>query len=328
MRTAFVKLPGHPDKACDLVAEAIVDEYVRRDPETRIRLAVTGGRGALFVCGDVKTAADFDVASVVRRTIGSLGIAADLEPFVSIEPVAPEQAPLVASGILSPVTVTGYATTETPERVPVPVAMARRIAKALEEKRQRDESWFWLGPDGGVFASCANGTPLLVSVLVEHGVTSIEEVRANVTDLVKEVAPDATVRVNELGANEARGLGLAIGASGRDVSAYGSLLPSAAGGIGLEPAHAEKAGTWLARDAARRLVESGANAALVHLTWHPGEKIPAKIHARDERGKDLSKLIDRDSLSLDRAMKDWWRPGLCAEAARWGFAGEAGLPWE
>src|SRR5690349_18557812 len=91
MRTALKRLPGHPDEACDLVAEAIVDEYMRRDPASRVRVSVSGGRGVMFVAGDVLSQADFDVSALVKRTLGSLGITDDVEPFVSLEPVTSER---------------------------------------------------------------------------------------------------------------------------------------------------------------------------------------------------------------------------------------------
>ena len=97
--------------------------------------------------------------------------------------------------------------------------------------------------------------------------------------------------------------------------------------MGLDVRHAEKAGAWLTRRAARDLVLKGAKAAMVTATYVPGEKLPSKLAARDERGKDLSSSLDISKLSLDR-VAEWWRPNLCSDAARWGFVGETGLPWE
>src|SRR5579859_6780199 len=118
MRSARIKLPGHPDSVCDIVAEALVDEYLRRDPQTRIDVSVSGGHGALFIAGDVASSADFDAAALVSRTLGSLGVMDEVEPFVSLEAVVAEQLPSFSCGAELPVTVVGYATSETPELVP------------------------------------------------------------------------------------------------------------------------------------------------------------------------------------------------------------------
>lgn len=322
MNSARIRLPGHPDAACDLVAEAIVDEYARRDPSARLALSVTGGRGALFVSGDVKSSADFDVGQVIGRALGALGIASGIEPFVSLEHVVGERAALFVQGAESPIVVTGYATDETPDMVPRSCELARRIARMLEEKRTTDEDWFWLGADGEVFVGDR------ISIRVEHGSKPLSDVRDEITRLVAEIAEGKGVRVNELGADESRGLANVMGASGREIHPYGFFLPSTPSGIGFDPSRPEKAGAWLVRRAARDLVRRGARAALVRATYAPGERMPSRISARDEKGKDASNGIARDALVLDRAVTEWQRPNLSADAARWGFAGTPGLPWE
>lgn len=327
MNSARVRLPGHPDAVCDLVAEAIVDEYTRRDPATRIAVNVMGGRGALFVAGDVCSTADFDVSQVISRTLGSLGVLSEHEPFIAIEPVAAERASVFGNGVESPVTVTGYATQETVEMVPHAVSLARRIAKALENKRHSDERWFWLGADGEVFVR-ATDKDAAVSIRVEHGSCALAEVRAAIEELARSIDPKLTIRINEFGADEARGLENVMGASGRETAPYGYALPACPMFLGKDIVQFEKAGSWLARAAARDLVSRGARAALVTSLYAPGDRVPTVIRARDERGKDLHRDIRPESLSLDRVRSDWWRPNLCVDAARWGFAGEAGMPWE
>lgn len=324
-----MRLPGHPDKACDLVAEAIVDEYLKRDPQSRLRVQVSGGRGAIFVHGDVMSVADFDVSALVQRTLGAVGPAQPLEPFVALEQVPPDAAVRDLGGAVLPTMAVGYACDETPEYLPKTVYLARRIAKALEDKRQGDESWFWLGADGEVAVTADGSEPDAVSVLLEHGNEPLESVRPKVEALARGYAASVRVRVNEFGPCEARGLANVSGASGRGGAAYGWPLPAVDSGIGCDLRHPGKAGAWLARAAAVGLVKSGqARACLVSLKYLPGEVRPALAAARDEKGRDLADRLDRASLALDRVAKDWWRPGLNADAARWGFAGEAGLPWE
>ena len=322
MNPARIRLPGHPDAACDMVAEAIVDEYMRRDPDTRIALSVIGGRGALFVAGDVISAADFDVAQIIQRTLGTIGIGTELEPFVSLEPVVGERATLFRNGAEAPVVVIGYATRETEEMIPTSLVLAKTIVKELDLRRRTDEVWFWLGADGEVHVGER------ISIRVEHSAKPIEDVRREISALVEKIAPRHDVRVNELGSDEVRGIGNVMGASGRDIHPYGSALPSTPSSIGLDISRAEKAGAWLARAAARNLVTRGAQAALVRVTYLPGERMPAHLEARDEKGRDLSRELARESLALDRVTHEWRCSNLCADASRWGFAGELDLPWE
>ena len=329
MRSARMKLPGHPDKACDLVAEAIVDEYLKRDPESRLQLQVSGGRGALFVNGDVFSTADFDVAALIQRTLGAAGSLQPLEPFVALEQIPLDAASRSLDGSTLPIMVVGYACDETSEFLPKPLYLAKRIAKALEDKRRGDEAWFWLGSDGEVKVTADGSEPDSIFIQIEHGTEPLESVRQKIEGLVREFSQTAKIRVNEFGPCETRGLAGLTGASGREQSAYGLPLPAVDVRIGCDIRHPGKAGAWLARAAALSLVRSGrARAVLVNLKYLPGEGRPAAISARDEKGRDISGLIDRGSVALDRVAKDWWRPGLNADAARWGFAGEAGLPWE
>ncbi|MBU2509369.1 hypothetical protein KKE33_03260 [Patescibacteria group bacterium] len=328
MRSATVRLPGHPDQACDLVAEAIIDEYLRRDPNSRIRLSVSGGRGVIFVSGDVVSQADFDVSDLIKRTLGSLGITDEVEPLISLEPVTSERIVSARLSSESLVIITGYATLETPDGIPATTSLARRVAKRLHEKREVDPEWFWLGPDAEVTVVAEKTKPSRVIINIEHSSESLDIVRSRIISELADMAPGTIFETNITGPNERRGLTLASGASGRTPNVYGSLIPLPSEYIGHDPFSVEKAGAWLTRQAALKLVNKGACAVLVQAAYLPGDFKPAFLKARDERGNDLSADINLDDLSLDRVMRDWWRTGLNLDAARWGFAGQAGLPWE
>ncbi len=328
MRTACVRLPGHPDHACDMVAEAIVDEYVRRDPQSRLRVNVVGGRGVMFVSGDILSTADFDVSALVKRTISSLGVTDEVEPFVSLEAVSAERVAAVRLPADSPTTVTGYATAETPSMLPETVALARRLARVIYEAREQNPEWFWLGPDAEVVVLSERRRPERVRVNVEHGTEPLESVRKRLCERLQLEAPGVRIEVNPVGAQERRGLSVVSGASGQGSSVYGSFVPGGYSGIGRDPSSIEKAGTWLVRAAARRAVAAGARSALVQATYFPEETQPHFLSILDEQGRNISASVPLETLSLDRVMKEWWRPGLSSDAARWGFAGEPGLPWE
>lgn len=328
MRTATVRLPGHPDQACDMVAEAIVDEYVRRDPESRLRVNVVGGRGVMFVSGDILSQADFDVAALVRRTLGAIGVTDDVEPFVSLEPVSSERIAAFRLPSEIPTTVTGYATAETDLFLPAPVALARKIAKELHEAREQDAEWFWLGPDSEVTVIAKDHAPSRIVVMVEHANEPLASVRQRIADRLRPLIGEVLLEVNPTGPRERRGLAGASGASGRGPSVYGSFLPAFPTCIGRDPSSVEKAGAWLLRSAAISAVRAGARSVLIQATYSPEEMRPFALMARDERGRDITSSIPLEALSLDRVIKEWWRPGLNLDAATWGFAGQTGMPWE
>lgn len=327
MRLISRRLPGHPDEICDLVAETIVDEYQRRDPTSRIRVSVHGGRGVMFVSGDTLSQADFDVSALVRRTIGSLGVTDDIEPFVSLEPVGSGRVGAFRLPNEVPVTVTGYATSETDVFVPTYVARAARVEAALKRLREEDPEAFWLGPDAEVTALASSDGTIRISLRVEHGTEPLDRVRVFLAERLASSLDGAILDVNPSGPCDTRGLAAASGASGRVRALYGSALPACAVGIGSDTGSAEKAGTWLARAAAIRAVRAGANAALVEATYLPGEMKPAQLRIRDERGRDVSSAVSLEELSLERVQTEWARPTINVDACLRGIITDPSLPW-
>lgn len=327
MRIGRTLSPGHPDRACDLIAETVVDEYLRRDPTSSLRVHVTGGRGALFVTGVVSSKADFDVGSVVTRAAAQLGARKPLEPFVALEPAA---GAILLDALRSsrPIGVLGYATRETPEGLPRAVALARRIAKKLEDLRKNDQEWFWFDPSFDVSVVEAVERPPTIFVTCAHGELDVADVRARVGQALDSLALGADVKVNANGPLAAFGLDHDIGSSGLTDEPYGSGLPAASSLTGLDPSHPLKFGSWMAREVARQaLARSEAKAVLVQAVYEPGKPEPISIRVRDERGRDLGQPEDGEAMSY-YALARRFRHGLNAEAARWGYAGEAGLPWE
>lgn len=328
MKTASARLPGHPDHACELVAEAIVDEYVRRDQAALVKLAVSGGCGVLFIAGEVLSEADFDVSAIAKRTLGSLGVADEVEIFASLEAVLSERVAAMKSLPESPLTVCGYASAETECGLPLAKDLAKRLAKKLEDKRRFDPEWYWLGPDAEIAVTGDNKNKLRVVILLEHGDKPLEEVRAVVSKELADMADDLHIEVNLAGPAHSRGLGKAVGMSGNAPEVYGSFLPHLPNAGGRSPSQPEKAGAWLARAAALKILRSGVCAALVQATYFPSETAPRFVSARDEKGRDCSHFIAREELDIQRAMREFWRPNLNIDAACWGFAGEPDLPWE
>ncbi len=88
--TAESVSPGHPDKLCDQISDAIVDAYLAKDPQARVAIDAAGGHGTVFVTGEVSSRAEVDIAKIVRRITG--------KNSEVIERVA-EQSPEIARGV-------------------------------------------------------------------------------------------------------------------------------------------------------------------------------------------------------------------------------------
>mgnify|MGYP001567535220 CR=1 FL=1 len=329
MSFARVHGPGHPDRTCDLVAASVVSEYLCRDPEAILHVSVIGGQGVLFVAGDVASQADFDVSSVVERALGEAGVTQRLEPFIAFEPMAAGWA--AAHAAREPVFVTGYATDETHDGLPRCASLARAVARRMERLRNEDADGFWLGSDYDVSVQMCAEKPFVI-VRAEHvDQRALKDVREQLTSLVMQEVPDVEVRVNPSGEEIRASIAVRLGCSGRASSAdaFGALIPIAASGVGRHFTHPLNAGACYARKHARELIASGhGRAVMVRLGWLPLEPRPFFLHARNERGNDLSKELDPEQFTLD-ALSDVWRsPTLVLDAIRWDYDASVKVPWE
>lgn len=328
MRLARICSPGYPDRACDIIAESIIDEYLRRDPQSSIRVHVSGGRGALFVTGVVSSTADFDVGALVSRVAMTMGIRNEIEPFVSIESV-PGSFLIEATRTGHPIAVLGYATRETDERIPSHVLLARKLAKHLEDLRQHDGEWFWLDPAFEVSIQERSDKTTDAYVTIAHGEQDLKDVRERIKSLFVSIHPGLIVHVNDFGPLRSAGLDLDVGSSGSIDDAYGHAFPLPSSTMGCDPSSPRKFGNWLARGLSRRVLERNqdTNAVLVQAIYAPGDRLPSELRIRDERGRSLIQEGDDESMSY-AFMKADLRNGLCSLASHWGFAGESGMPWE
>ncbi len=329
MRVARVRGPGHPDQACDQVAAAIVEEYIRRDSASRLEVRVSGGRGALFVAGEVISQADFDVSSVVRRTLGGIGSMGAMEPFIAFETLSPQAAPVF--GAREVVQVMGYATDETPELLPRPIVCARQLARGLEHRRLNDPEWFWLGADYDVTVFERDGH-LSVVVRAEHAAQfSLLQVRATITQCVKDLWQEAETRVNAGGEEVRGGLSGRMGMSDQrsPMEMYGSHIPCPVSRVGMHASHPSIMGSWMARQIARERVREGrGKAVMVEAMWLPFETRPQAVRIRNERGENLSSEEDWTRFDLSRLQVMYPHPSLVSQSLVVGYDSSVQLPWE
>ncbi|MDO8583556.1 MAG: hypothetical protein Q7R83_00045 [bacterium] len=314
--------------ACDLVAAAIAEEYQKRDPDARLNLHVTGGFGAIFVAGEVLSSADFDVAGIVRKTLAANGVNATIEPFIALELMSAAWGPV--QGAREAAHAFGYATSETNRLLPVFVVLAQDVARALERKRINDPEWYWLGSDYEVIVS-QEKTPSIM-IRAEH-IPAVPGpfVREQITALVKMIHPEATIAVNAAGEETISGLGSRTGASGSQTAGdlYGSGLPGFVSGSGRHAAHPFNSGSAIARNVARELVKAKkGKAVMVHAEWSPLEMKPRLVRVRNERGEDLSNLVDRARFDLSLVPIAYRSSYVGVSRLRAPFDSSIELPWE
>ena len=163
---------GHPDKICDQISDAILDEMIKQDPNSRVACETTCTTGMVFVMGEITTEAYVDIQRVVRNTVREIGYDRAKYGFdcdtCGVIVAIDEQSADIAMGVDKALEVRennmsdeeieaigagdqglmfGYATNETPEFMPYPISMAHKLSLKLTEVR-KDGTLPYLRPDG------------------------------------------------------------------------------------------------------------------------------------------------------------------------------------
>ena len=147
-RTAESVSPKHPDKLCDRISDAILDAYLKEDPDARVAAETCGGHGVVFVTGEItSTADDIDIEKIVKRIAGD-----NLEVHTKIVKQSPEIAQGVDTGGAGDQGIMiGYACDETPELLPKEVVLARRLNQFIYDKHPYDgKTQVTIAPDGSI----------------------------------------------------------------------------------------------------------------------------------------------------------------------------------
>src|SRR3989338_8500745 len=139
---------GHPDKICDQVSDAVLDECLRQDPKSRVAMESFGGHGMLIVGGEVTTRAKVDYAAIAKHVYKDIGHQNNLKIVTNVV----EQSPDIAMGVDiggagDQGIMYGYATNETPEFLPKGVVLVHKLTKGLEDLRRAGKV-SWIKPDG------------------------------------------------------------------------------------------------------------------------------------------------------------------------------------
>ncbi|MEK7211851.1 MAG: methionine adenosyltransferase domain-containing protein, partial [Patescibacteria group bacterium] len=233
MKTVESVTEGHPDKVCDQISDAILDEYLSRDPSSRVAVETFGSHGLLMIGGEVTSGADIDVERVARDLYQEIGYDDQLEVMVNIEKQSPDIAMGVDTGGAGDQGIMyGYATNETPELMPRAVVLAHALAGRLAFLRRNHPEFGWLRPDGKTQVTMDKGRVKTVLVSTQHAedIAPHEMREALIQYLIQPVIEDldgVEILVNPTGRFVLGGFSADTGLTGRKimVDTYGGLLP-------------------------------------------------------------------------------------------------------
>jgi S-adenosylmethionine synthetase len=340
MQTVESVTMGHPDKICDQISDAILDEYLRRDPEARVAIEAFGGHGAIIIGGEVTSAESFDIGGLALSVYRDIGYRDSLEPFVNVESQAPEIAKAVDTGGAGDQGIMyGYASTETPEFLPKILVITRAMTRRLADLRLNHTDFYWLGPDGKAQVTMDGDKIKNIIISTQHSEEiDLAELRSqiikNIISPVVGSIEGINIFVNPAGTFKQGGFTADAGLTGRKimVDTYGGILPSGGGAFsGKDPSKVDRSAAYMARFAAKNIVANGhAKNCLVSVAYAIGQEKPLMLQARDAKGRDLSQLLSdkfdfRPKAIIERLNL---KQPIYRDTAANGHFGREGLPWE
>lgn len=370
---------GHPDKICDQISDAVLDAFLANDPNARVACEVSVATGLVLVIGEISSKSEYvDIPSIVRNTIKEIGYTRAKYGFdyntCAVLTSLNEQSPDIAQGVNAalesrdPAEVDketenigagdqglmfGFATNETPELMPLPIAMSHRIARRLSEVR-KDGTLNYLRPDGKtqVTVEYENGKPVRIDAIVvstQHAEdTTLEQIQADIKEKVilpvvpAELLDEQTkYYINPTGRFVIGGPQGDAGLTGRKiiVDTYGGYARHGGGAFsGKDPTKVDRSAAYAARYVAKNLVATGlADKVEIQLAYAIGVATPVSINV-DTYG--TGKVSDEKLVELIRnnfdlrptgiiRMLDLRRP-IYKQTAAYGHFGRTDLdvPWE
>lgn len=293
---------GHPDKVCDQISDAILDECLRQDPRSRVACETFGGHGLLVVGGEVTTHAVFDAEAIAKQLYRDIGYENELKVITHIVKQSPDIAQGVDTGGAGDQGIMyGYATNETPEFLPLAVVKVHALARNLEKLR-RSGNFNWLRPDGKTQITVENGkiTKVLVSTQHDKGISQADIREALIKHLIGPTIGDLNgieILVNPTGTFVQGGFEADAGLTGRKiiVDTYCGLAPHGGGAFsGKDATKVDRSAAYMARFAAKNIVANGlAKQCLVSVAYAIGRVEPLMVEALNEKGESLAEVVKK-----------------------------------
>ena len=370
---------GHPDKICDQISDAILDAMLEQDPMSRVACETLTNTGFVMVMGEITTKANVDITAIARKTITDIGYNTSEYGFdgntcaimVSLDKQSPDiamgvdkaleakenqmsDAQIDAIGAGDQGMMFGYATNETEEYMPYPIALAHRLAKQLTKVR-KDGTLKYLRPDGKTQVTVEyddNNKPVHLNAVVlstqhDPDVTQEqihEDIKKHVFDVVlpKELVDDKTrMYINPTGRFVIGGPHGDSGLTGRKiiVDTYGGFARHGGGAFsGKDCTKVDRSAAYAARYVAKNIVAAGlAERCELQLSYAIGVAQPTSINI-DTFGTGklpdsrLSEIV-AENFDLRPAgiikMLDLRRP-IYKQTAAYGHFGrnDIDVPWE
>ena len=370
---------GHPDKICDQISDAILDAYLAQDPMSRVACETCTTTGIVFVMGEITSKANVDIQQVVRDTVREIGydrakygfdadtcavmvsldkqstdIAMGVDKALEVKENEMTEEEIEQNGAGDQGMMFGYASNQTPEYMPYPIALAQKLALKLTEVR-KNGTLSYLRPDGKTQVSVEygeDGKPARLEAIVVSSQHDPKVTQEQIHDDIRKYVIDTTVPagmidadtkiyINPTGRFVIGGPHGDSGLTGRKiiVDTYGGYASHGGGCFsGKDPTKVDRSAAYAARYVAKNIVAAGlADECEIEVSYAIGVARPMSIMV-DTRG--TGKLSDSELADIVRKEFDL-RPAaiirtldlrrpIYKKTAAYGHFGrtDVELPWE
>lgn len=351
---------GHPDKICDQISDAVLDHVLEIDPNGRVAVETLVTENKIIIAGELTSKKKVPIEKIAREEIKRLGYTSPIYKFTHNSPIeilVHEQSPEIATGVDNSGAgdqgmMFGYACTDTPELMPLPILLAHHLAEKIDQIRE-EKVLPHLRPDGKtqVTIEYKNGIPHKVSnvvLAVPHSEeVSLKEVKNDlytkvITPVLAEYGFKINIKdiiVNGTGVWHIGGPAMDTGLTGRKiiVDTYGGFARSGGGCFsGKDPTKVDRSGAYAARYIAKNIVaQKLSDRAEVRLAYYIGAQKPLMQEVEtfgtkkvsDKSLKDFVKnLLDTSVTGIINTL-DLARP-IYHKSASYGHFGRDIFPWE
>ncbi len=357
---------GHPDKICDQIADAVLDDAIGQDPSSHVACEAFATTGMVLVGGEITTTGYIDLPKVVRGVLKSIGYddpsyGIDYQSCAVISTIQ-KQSPDIAQGVNGTGLhheqgagdqgmMFGYACTETPQLMPAPITYAHAIMRRAAQVR-KDGTLDFLRPDGKCQVSMEyrGGKPVHVSTVVlshQHSeeVSHKDLEEALIETVIRKAIPaellagNVTYHINPTGRFVIGGPHGDTGLTGRKliVDTYGGMARHGGGSFsGKDPSKVDRSATYMARYVAKNVVAAGlCDRCEVQIAYAIGVAKPVSIYVttfgtgRVPDAKIEKAIADTFELTPAGIIRtlDLLKP-IYKETVNYGHFGRDGFSWE
>jgi|TARA_B110000914_G_scaffold221004_1_gene232032 S-adenosylmethionine synthetase len=311
---------GHPDKVCDAISDAILDNFIAQDPESRVACETLATTGTVVVSGEVTSKGFVDVERVVKETLGKIGYTDKAygmdNETVKVLSMLDKQSPEIAQGVNEgdglhheqgagdQGLMFGFACNETKELMPLPIHLSHRLVERMSALR-KDGTIPWLRPDSKSQVSVAyeDGKPVSITNVVvatqhddmldqfgtekaEHDFVESEMIEKVIKPVINKcgLPYEDSFIVNGTGRFVFGGPEADTGLTGRKiiVDTYGGYAPHGGGAFsGKDPSKVDRSAAYMARYIAKNIVAAGlADKCEVQLSYSIGVADPTSFYVK------------------------------------------------